>query len=118
MFQKGDRAKFFEFPSAVYSMHPYDRVTANGRDVGLSTWIGYSSNEGRMLTLAIVDESVAEPGTQVSLVWGEPNGGTRKPTVERHVQTEIKATVSPAPYSEVARDAYAEGWRTRVLADA
>jgi hypothetical protein len=29
------------------------------------------------------------------------------------VQTEILATVSPVPYSEVARDAYADGWRTR-----
>ena len=53
------------------------------------------------------------PGTQVELVWGEPNGGTRKPTVEPHVQTTIKATVSPAPYSEVARDGYADSWRSR-----
>jgi syringate O-demethylase len=113
MFHRGDRAKAIEFPSAVYAMHPYDRVVVDGKAVGVSTWIGYSSNEGRMLTLAMVDESVAEPGTRVSLVWGEPNGGTSKPTVERHVQTEIRATVSPAPYSEVARDAYAEGWRTR-----
>ena len=41
---KGERAKFIEFPSAVYSMHPYDEVTVNGRTVGVSTWIGYSSN--------------------------------------------------------------------------
>jgi len=61
----------------------------------------------------MVDQSVAEPGTEVTLVWGEPNGGTKKPTVEPHVQTEIKAIVSPAPYSEVARDSYADGWRTR-----
>jgi len=113
MFHRGDRAKAIEFPSAVYAMHPYDRVVVDGKAVGVSTWIGYSSNEGRMLTLAMVDESVAEPGTRVSLVWGEPNGGTTKPTVEKHVQTEIRATVSPAPYSEVARDAYAAGWRTR-----
>ena len=49
----------------------------------------------------------------VTLVWGEPNGGTKKPTVEPHVQTEIKATVAPVPYAETARDAYAEGWRTK-----
>lgn len=113
MFSKGDRAKFIDFPSAVYSMHPYDCVLADGGTVGLSTWIGYSWNEGRMLTLAMVDEAYAEPGTEVTLLWGEPDGGTRKPTVERHVQTEIKAVVSPVPYSEVARDAYAEGWRTK-----
>lgn len=111
--QKGDRAKYMEFPSAVYSMHPFDQVLVDGKLVGLSTWIGYSSNEGRMLTLAMLDPEYAEPGTQVTLLWGEPDGGTRKPTVERHVQTEIRATVSPVPYSEVARDSYADSWRTR-----
>ncbi|MDX9874848.1 MAG: aminomethyltransferase family protein [Spongiibacteraceae bacterium] len=113
MFAKKDRAKWFEFPSAVYAMHPYDQVLVNGELAGLSTWIGYSQNEARMLTLAMVDVEHAEPGTQVTLLWGEENGGTRKPTVEPHVQTEIRATVSPVPYSEVARDHYAEGWRTR-----
>ena len=54
-FQNGDRAKYIEFPSAVYSMHPFDAVLADGKQVGLSTWIGYSANEGKMLTLAIVE---------------------------------------------------------------
>jgi glycine cleavage system aminomethyltransferase T len=113
MFQKGSRAKYIDFPSAVYCMHPFDRVVIDGKAVGLSTWIGYSSNEGRMLTLGILDAEHAKPGTKVSLVWGEENGGSSKPTVERHVQTEIKATVSPVPYSEVARDSYADSWRTK-----
>ena len=112
-FQKGDRAKFFEFPSAVYSMHPYDKVMVGDKIVGLSTWVGFSSNEGKMLTLAMVDPEYAKPGTQVTFVWGEENGGSAKPTVERHVQMEIRATVSAVPYAEAARDAYAEGWRTR-----
>ena len=116
MFQRGDRAKALEFPSAVYAMHPYDAVLVDGKPVGLSTWIGYSSNEGRMLTLAMLDEAHAEPGTRVMLLWGEPGGGSQKLTVEPHVQTEIRATVSAAPYSEVARDQYADGWRTRQVA--
>jgi glycine cleavage system aminomethyltransferase T len=111
--QKGDRAKYMEFPSAVYAMHPYDSVLVDGKIVGISTWIGYSANEGKMLTLAMLDAEFAEPGTQVTLLWGEPDGGTKKPTVERHVQTEIKAVVAPTPYSEVARDAYADSWRSR-----
>jgi syringate O-demethylase len=116
MLQEGDRAKYIEFPSAVYSMHPYDQVLVDGKLAGISTWIGYSAGEGAMLALAIMDPAYAEPGTEVTLVWGEPNGGTRKPTVEPHVQTEIKATVSPVPFSKVARDSYAEGWRTRKVA--
>jgi syringate O-demethylase len=113
MFQKDSRAKAIEFPSAVYSMHPFDRVLINGSTVGLSTWIGYSGNEGKMLTLAMLNAEHAKTGTKVSLLWGEEGGGTRKPTVETHIQTEIRAVVGPVPYSEVARDAYVEGWRTR-----
>jgi len=59
-----------------------------------------------MLSLAIVDNEHTAPGTQVTVVWGEENGGTTKPTVERHKQVEIRATVQPAPISEVARVGY------------
>jgi syringate O-demethylase len=48
----------------------------------------------------------AKPGTKVSLVWGEDGGGTKKPTVERHNQATIRATVQPAPYGQTARVAY------------
>jgi syringate O-demethylase len=110
--QKHNRAKFIEWPSAVYSMHPFDKVTVDGKTVGVSTWIGYSSNEGKMLTLAVLDAEHAEPGTEVEFVWGEEDGGSRKPTVERHTQTRIRATVSPVPYVEVVRKGYAPGgWR-------
>ncbi len=47
MFEKGERAKFIDWPSAVYSMHQFDRVTVDGETVGVSTWIGYSSNEAQ-----------------------------------------------------------------------
>jgi glycine cleavage system aminomethyltransferase T len=109
----GLRAKYMEFPSAVYAMHPFDRVEVGGKLVGLSTWIGYSANEGKMLTLAMVDEAFATPGTVVDFIWGEPGGGTTKPTVEPHRQVTIKAIVCPAPYSDVARTVYADSWRTK-----
>ncbi len=111
-FQKHNRAKFIDWPSAVYTMHPFDRVIVDGKTAGISTWIGYSSNEGKMLTLAVLDAEHAEPGTEVIFVWGEQDGGSAKPTVERHMQTYMRATVSPVPYAEVARKAYAPGgWR-------
>ncbi len=107
-----ERAKYMDFPSAVYAMHPFDTVLVDDEEVGLSTWIGYSSNERRMLTLAVLDPEYATPGTEVTLVWGEPDGGTTKPTVERHQQTPIRAIVSPVPYAAAARTSYAEaGWR-------
>jgi syringate O-demethylase len=116
MLDKTDRAKFIDWPSAVYSMHPFDRVTSNGDTVGVSTWFGYSSNEAKMLTLAVVDAAHAKPGTGVTLVWGEEGGGTSKPTVEPHVQREIRAVVSPVPYVEVVRQSYApESWRSAAV---
>jgi len=112
MFLKSGRDKYFDFPSAVYSTWPYDKVLHEGKPIGISTWCGYSSNEGKMLTLAMLDPEYTRPGTEVTFVWGEEGGGSSKPTVERHVQTEIRALVSPVPYSEVARVAYAPGWRS------
>jgi syringate O-demethylase len=110
--ERGEPGKWVEYPSAVYSMHPYDLVTVDGKPAGISTWIGYSSNERKMLTLAMLDPEHAEHGAQVSYVWGEPDGGSGKLTVEPHTQMEINATVSPVPYAEVARKVYADGgWR-------
>ena len=42
----------------------------------------------------------------MTLVWGEEDGGTTKPTVEPHVQTELRATVSPVPSVETVRQSY------------
>jgi syringate O-demethylase len=116
MFHKTDRAKFIDWPSAVYSMHPFDRVTVNGDTVGMSTWFGYTANEAKMLTLAVINEPHAKPGTEVTLVWGEEGGGTSKPTVEPHVQREIRGVVSPVPYVEVVRQSYApDSWRSAAV---
>jgi glycine cleavage system aminomethyltransferase T len=112
MFQDRDRAKFIEWPNAVYAMHQHDDVTVDGETVGVSTWVCYSANEGRLLTLAILDAEHAEPGTEVTLVWGEEGGGTAKPTVEPHVQTEMRAVVAPVPIVGAVRSSYAPGgWR-------
>ena len=103
---RGPRAKYMEYPSSVYAMHPFDCVLGDGKLVGLSTWIGYTANEGKFLSLAMLQPGFAEPGTEVTLLWGEPDGGTRKLTVEPHVQTEIRAVVSPVPYTAVVRESY------------
>jgi vanillate/3-O-methylgallate O-demethylase len=83
----------------------------DGTLVGFSMFTGYSANERRALSLATVNPEI-EIGTEVHVVWGEPNGGTRKKTVEPHRQLTVRAIVSPVPYSEAARLEYAEGWRT------
>ena len=112
MFRDGDRVKYIDLPLSNYATLPNDRVMKDGKMIGVSTFSGYSSNERSMLSLAMVDVEHSQPGTEVVLVWGEENGGSKKPTVESHVQMEIRAIVSPVPYSKVAREEYAEGWRT------
>ncbi len=112
LFEPGDPTKYIDLPLSNYSTWPNDKLLLDGEQVGVSTFSGYSYNERSMLSLGVVNSDV-EIGTEVVLVWGEENGGSAKPVVERHRQGEIRAIVSPCPYSEVARTQYAEGWRTK-----
>ena len=104
--KSGDIAKYIDLPLANYASLPYDQVLVNGQTVGLSTYTGYTYNERAMISLAVMDVGYSEPGTEVTVVWGEERRGTSKPTVERHKQVAIHATVAPCPISEVARVAY------------
>jgi vanillate/3-O-methylgallate O-demethylase len=103
--------KYIDLPLSNYTSASYDKVVNGGKSVGLSMFSGYSYNERSMLSLGVVDSDI-ETGNEVTLVWGEEGGGSKKTTVERHKQLEIRAIVSPVPYSEVVRKSYAEGWRT------
>jgi vanillate/3-O-methylgallate O-demethylase len=105
LFQKENRAKYIDLPLSNYSTWPNDKLTKDGKQVGVSTFSGYSSNEGSMLSLGVVDNDVEE-GEEIVLVWGEEGGGSKKPVVERHVQTDIRAVVSPVPYAEIVRASY------------
>jgi vanillate/3-O-methylgallate O-demethylase len=106
LFRAGDVAKYIDLPLANYSTLPYDKVLKGGKTIGLSTYTGYIYNERAMVSLAMLDNEHSTPGTEVTLVWGEEGRGSSKPTVERHQQAEIRATVAPVPISEVARVAY------------
>ena len=104
--------QFFDLPNANYGSSNFDSVVdADGTVVGLSMFAGYSANERKALSLATVDPDV-ELGTELRVIWGEPDGGSGKASVQPHKQTEVRVVVSPVPYSEVARREYAAGWRT------
>ncbi|MGO1320150.1 MAG: vanillate/3-O-methylgallate O-demethylase [Galactobacter sp.] len=108
----GPQYKFFDLPLANYGSANYDAIIdADDNVVGYSMFTGYSSNERRGLSLSIVNPDVPE-GAELRVVWGEPNGGSAKASVEPHEQTEVRAVVSPVPYSTVARETYQGGWRT------
>jgi vanillate/3-O-methylgallate O-demethylase len=109
---EGEQYKFFDLPLANYANSNYDKVVdADGNTVGLSMFTGYSYNEKKALSLATVDHEVPL-GTELHVVWGEENGGTSKTTVEPHKQINVRAIVSPVPYSQMSRETYAQGWRT------
>ncbi len=106
LFHAGDIEKYIDLPLANYSTLPYDKVLKKGKTVGLSTYTGYTYNERAMISLAVIDCEHAEIGNELTLIWGEEGRGSAKPTVERHKQAEIRVTVGPVPFAEVARVSY------------
>jgi vanillate/3-O-methylgallate O-demethylase len=104
--------KFFDLPIANYASSSYDKVLMGGKVVGYSMFGGYSHNERTALSLGVVDANI-NVGDVLTLVWGEENGGTRKSTVERHQQLEVRVKVAAVPYARDAREGYHQGWRTR-----
>ncbi|WP_420003641.1 aminomethyl transferase family protein [Arenibacterium sp. LLYu02] len=105
MFGEGPGAKFMNLPVALYDTFHCDRIEVDGKVVGISNWTGYSSNERAMLSLCYLDAAFAEPGTEVTVVWGE-NTPSSKVQVEDHVQVKIRAVVQPAPLVSKARTVY------------
>jgi len=108
----GPGYQFFDLPNANYGSSNFDSVLdADGTVVGVSMFTGYSANERTALSLATVAPDVPL-GAEVTVVWGEPDGGSGKTTVEPHEQFSVRAIVSPTPYAAMARETYQQGWRT------
>ena len=101
----GPKYKHFNMPKARYGLYQMDEVLIGGNRAGISLDCGYIANERKIVSLAVVDEEFAEPGTEVTVLWGE-NPNSSKPQVEPHEQTEIRAIVAPAPFNAHARSSY------------
>ena len=106
MFLAENRAKYLDMPASHYATLPYDRIMVDGKQVGISTYPVYTANGRVWISLSMVDADFSATGTEVTVVWGEPDGGSSKPVVERHVQTTVRATVGPCPFSDDARLSY------------
>lgn len=97
--------KHMDMPKASYSFQQVDEVRAGaGQLVGVSGYVGYTANESKFLSVAFLDPDHADLGNELYVVWGEPDGGSRKPNVEPHRQTKVKTTVATAPYSSQVRE--------------
>lgn len=92
-FDGGPRYKYMEMPNAYYAILPFDKVSHDGKPVGLSTYTVYTVNVRSWFSLAMIDETIPD-GAEVELLWGEPGGGSNRPIVERHEQTSVRCTVS------------------------
>jgi len=99
LFREGPTGKYMEMPHQQKRSMIADRVLKDGEDVGVATMRGYSYYFRQMLSLATVDVEHADPGTELTVLWGEGENPA-SPTVEDHVQTEVRATVAETPYKE------------------
>ncbi|MER7690914.1 aminomethyl transferase family protein [Streptomyces sp. NPDC097610] len=66
----------------------FDQVLVGGQRVGVSTGRTLSVNLRSTISLCVIDETYAAPGTDVVVLWGRP--GT--------AQREIRATVTALPF--------------------
>ena len=74
----------------------------------------YSSNVRAMISLGSLGDD-ARVGDEVELVWGDANPESPNPSIERHVQTRIRATVIERPFQESTDGS---GHRARTLVGA
>jgi len=101
--------KYIDLPVADYGnlTHRDEVYSLDGDLIGVVTKVGYTINERKLISLAMIDLDRAAIGDEVEILWGEPHGGSRKPRVERHRQVRVRATVAPAPSPAPARPAKA-----------
>jgi len=96
-FSNGDKYKKIELPVGNYTVAPADRILLGDEEVGVSFYPAYSEADRACISLASIRSDLAVDGQGLTLVWGEPDGGSGKPTVERHVQKAVRVTVDSKP---------------------
>lgn len=83
-------------------------VDENGEEIGNSAFTAYSPAERTVLSLALVRQDV-EIGQEAVIHWGHAGGGYGRYVMPATEIQHVRATVSPAPFSRVAREEYRRG---------
>jgi len=87
--------QYMELPRNILGCVFADTVTKDGAHIGVSTSRCYSYYFREMLSLCVIDVTLATPGTDVQVIWGRPSGP----------QKTIRAKVAAAPYKKDNRRA-------------
>jgi len=88
LFRQGQPFHYMDIPRDMKGFMYADKVVKEGRPIGVATSRGYSYYFRQMISLCTIDVAHAEIGTDVTVIWGNPD----------EPQKEIRATVAPAPY--------------------
>lgn len=91
LFGNGPVIRPLEMPHSPYATCWVDKILDDaGETIGHATFPGYSLYYRKALALSFIDCEHAQPGTPVTVLWGNPG----------EPQTRLRATVAPAPYKE------------------
>jgi vanillate/3-O-methylgallate O-demethylase len=81
------------------------RVERDAELIGKTHFSSYNEPIGTLLSLAVIDEAHMEPGTDVTVVWGDHAGPGTSPDADLGFPR-LNAKVAPAPYNQYARTGY------------
>jgi len=95
MFEDGETYDFMEMPRHAWNVMYANKVMDGDKLVGVATSRGYSYYFRNMLSHCIIDLDHAQPGTEVTVVWGDPGGR----------QKLIRAITAPSPFKQDNRRA-------------
>jgi vanillate/3-O-methylgallate O-demethylase len=101
----GDVARSDLDGGGFYLTYARHRVEADGILAGLTHQTATIDTAGTILSLTLIDKRHAEPGTEVTVVWGEHPGPGTDPDADLGFPR-IRATVAPAPFDQHARNTY------------
>lgn len=77
-----------------------DEERKDGAHVGEATHPGYSFSGREFVSPCFLDPELAEPGTEVTVIWGDGEAGADNPRVVPHSrQKEVSAEVVSAKYT-------------------